>query len=137
MSQEDHNKYHSNRESNMFPSRVSLVLLSCLALTNAQTTDIPLMASATEMPTTTYICGGGELSGKNDMSVFLRFDYSSSMVYITLEGPDDQWFGVGFGSTTMPNTYAIIVNGDGTVSERKLGILYCFTIIYIFCILFL
>lgn len=42
---------------------------------------------------------------------------------ITLAGPaDGNWWGVGFGATTMAERpYAIIVDGSGAVSERQLG----------------
>ena len=60
-------------------------------------------------------------------------DASEEAVSITLVGPSDRWFAVGFGSSTMCNhmvsdecpdggPYAIIVSGDGQdgVTERKL-----------------
>merc|ERR1712176_1756843 len=46
---------------------------------------------------------------------------NGSIVTITLIGPADRWFGIGIGNTTMDNTYAFIVDEDGTVSEHRLG----------------
>ena len=43
---------------------------------------------------------------------------------ITLTGPDGVWFGVGLGTKTLTmydKPYAIIVDGNGAVTERKLG----------------
>ena len=45
-------------------------------------------------------------------------------VTINMTGPEGKWFGVGLGATTftMSDTpYAIIVDGTGAVTERKLG----------------
>ena len=40
---------------------------------------------------------------------------------LTISGPADVWFGVGFGASTMNDKpYAIIVDGNGEVTERKL-----------------
>lgn len=44
------------------------------------------------------------------------------MAQISLEGPKDVWFGVGFAAQSMSDEpWAIIVDGQGEVSERKLG----------------
>merc|ERR1712100_335669 len=41
---------------------------------------------------------------------------------ITISGPSDVWFGVGFGATQMADApYAIIVDGNGKATERKLA----------------
>ena len=46
----------------------------------------------------------------------------SSNVTITMSGPANVWFGVGFGATLMDaQPYAIIVEGGGKVSERQLA----------------
>ena len=38
-----------------------------------------------------------------------------------MSGPADVWFGIGFGASTMNDKpYAIIVDGNGNVTERKL-----------------
>ena len=52
----------------------------------------------------------------------LTIDAASSRVSITLSGPADKWYGVGFNATMMADApYAIIVDGYGNVTERKLG----------------
>ena len=53
---------------------------------------------------------------------------SNATVSITLTGPSDLWFGIGFNSTRMQNTYAIVCSnemycfeqflGDGTTGQR-------------------
>lgn len=54
--------------------------------------------------------------------VTVAIDTSRDLVRITLNGPSDVWFGVGFGAQLMRDKpWAIIVEGDeGTVMERKL-----------------
>lgn len=52
-----------------------------------------------------------------DVSLDARTDTAT----ITLAGPSAVWFGVGFGASNMDGTYAIIVDGTGRVTERKLG----------------
>ena len=39
-----------------------------------------------------------------------------------MKGPKDKWFGIGFGETTMSNQpWTIISDGNGIITERKLG----------------
>jgi len=46
-----------------------------------------------------------------------------SQVLISMRGPADVWFGIGFDAVQMLDApYAIIVSGDGAVSERKLAL---------------
>jgi len=47
--------------------------------------------------------------------------HDGKMAHISMSGPADVWFGVGFGTSVMTSAYAIIVDGVGVVSERKLG----------------
>jgi hypothetical protein len=45
-------------------------------------------------------------------------------VNITMEGPADVWFGVGFDTQFMSNSpYTITVDGSGAVVERVRGLL--------------
>ena len=40
---------------------------------------------------------------------------------ITMSGPAANWFGAGFDARSMASAYAIIVDGQGAVTERQLG----------------
>ena len=61
--------------------------------------------------------------------VSIRLDLNSQssslgLVTITIDGPSDKWFGVGFGAKTFTMSdepYTIIVDGNGNIQERKLG----------------
>ena len=60
------------------------------------------------------------LHGASLVNVSLSHDGTTAE--ITLTGPAKNWFGVGFNAQNMAALpYAIIVGGDGTVTERKLG----------------
>lgn len=65
------------------------------------------------------------------VNVTLTLDNTTRSVHMTLTGPATKWFGVGFGTDTMcvhweadecptGGPYAIIVDGDGGLQERKL-----------------
>jgi len=46
----------------------------------------------------------------------------TNIVNISISGPSEYWFGVGFNASIMDNLpYAIIVDGNGNVQERKLA----------------
>ena len=62
------------------------------------------------------------LQSSNDysMTVAIDFNLTVPVVFFELEGPSDAWFGVGWDSTTMPDTYAMVVTSDDVV-ERTLG----------------
>jgi len=53
--------------------------------------------------------------------VAVALDATKDTATITLTGPSDVWFGVGFGASDMQGTYAMIVDGTGAVTEQKLG----------------
>ena len=67
----------------------------------------------------------GQLTSKTtevDMKIKLTSKNDQAMIDIT--GPDGKWFGVGLGAKNLKMSdqpYAIIVDGSGKVSERKLG----------------
>lgn len=76
----------------------------------------------------TAACGGGNLfsgegSAISNVSLSLTLDASSTdLATITMTGPDGVWYGVGLNAELMENLpYAIIVDGTGAVTERKLG----------------
>lgn len=64
------------------------------------------------------------LAGQADLGglVNLSIAHNGSVATITMVGPDGVWFGVGFDAAEMADLpYAIIVDGKGSVSERKLA----------------
>ena len=71
---------------------------------------------------------GLELFGINSLSsldtwinLVVHTDTITNIVTIRISGPTDEWFGVGFGSSTMENTYAIIASATSSVTEYKLN----------------
>ena len=93
------------------------VVCTTLIATNGQMTSSTVAA-------TEYICGNKQLSSDVNMAIAFKFDNDAGMVYITMEGNADNWFGVGFGATSMSGTYAITIDSDGSATERKLGIYF-------------
>lgn len=73
----------------------------------------------------TACCSGGvSLVGSSTgvLKSHLEVSSAKSEVKLTLTGPAAAWFGIGFGATLMADSpYAIIVDGAGTVTERKLA----------------
>ena len=66
--------------------------------------------------------GDANLGNLTSLSVEHDGYLEKNNVTITLSGPDGAWLGVGFDAKQMSDEpYAIIVNGKGKVSERKLG----------------
>eukprot|EP00494_Astrolonche_serrata_P006497 UN06521 len=79
--------------------------------------------------------GGGNTQGRKigntNSLIFLKLELNQNKdeVLITLKGPTDKWFGVGFAAHKMEDEpYAIIIHYDGdgktAVHERKLGNYY-------------
>ena len=93
-----------------------LVVASCII--------VAINGQISSTTTADYVCGGATLSSSNNIAVYLKLDYNSGTVDITLEGPESQFFAVGFGNNVMSGTYIIVVDGDNaaSVSERTLGI---------------
>jgi len=57
----------------------------------------------------------------SDSLVELEISHDGVTATLTLTGPDKVWFGIGFNAHVMADApYAIIVDGNGKVSERKL-----------------
>ena len=56
-----------------------------------------------------------------DQSIEMKIFPNLNNMQITFNGPSSLWYGIGFGSQQMNNTYAIIVDADGSVSEYILG----------------
>jgi len=70
-------------------------------------------------------CGAGvtKLYGNATslVTVSVHMDAGTDNVTITISGPSDVWFGVGFNASAMKDDpWAVVVEGNGKVSERKL-----------------
>eukprot|EP01083_Nonionella_stella_P165049 548107_1 len=74
----------------------------------------------TKSPTEWMPCIASTELFHGDGHIQIQIDSEQRKMQITMTGPSDKWFGVGFGSTTMEGTYAIIVNGQ-EVTHRILG----------------
>jgi hypothetical protein len=64
------------------------------------------------------------LKGESNLGglVNLTVSHDGKRATITLAGPDGSWFGLGFNAQKMSDSpYAIIVDGKGAASERKLA----------------
>ena len=57
------------------------------------------------------------ISGTHNIGMSMTVSEVEDLIRVTLYGPLDRYFGVGFGSNSMTNTYAIIVNGHKTYSD--------------------
>ena len=72
-------------------------------------------------------CGNSSsvaLTGTSSLGdgVELGLDHNTATLIITMSGPTGVWFGVGFSAAAMKDQpYAIIVDGTGKVTERKLA----------------
>jgi hypothetical protein len=88
-----------------------------------------LVVTWNENRTSAVPCGSGATSAAGHtadlVDVRVAVDAAADLATITLSGPADVWFGVGFGATAMQDLpYVIVVEatGDkGVVSERKLA----------------
>lgn len=61
------------------------------------------------------------LAGTSSTFVNLSITVDTTNANVTLTGPSSVWFGVGFNAQTMKDApYAIIVDGTGAVTERRL-----------------
>jgi len=70
-------------------------------------------------------CGAGASHISGSSSSLVKLDLSlnveDQIATITVTGPSNVWFGVGFNATAMKDApWAIIVDGTGKVTERKL-----------------
>eukprot|EP00039_Didymoeca_costata_P022118 m.3773 g.3773 ORF g.3773 m.3773 type:complete len:792 (-) comp2823_c0_seq1:19-2394(-) len=74
--------------------------------------------------TSTVKCASGSktLSGFTSSVIDMGVSIMDTTATITLKGPSNVWFGVGFGAQAMLDApWTIIVDGYGNVSEYKLG----------------
>ena len=69
----------------------------------------------------TIYVGSQTLQSSNDITITVTINTNTNIVNFEYTGPTDRWFACGFGSTTMPNTYAIYHTPSSPCLERKLG----------------
>lgn len=76
----------------------------------------------------TASCGGNATktrlvgSTRSLIDVSIDLTEADQTAVMTVTGPSDVWFGVGFGATSMDDEpWTIVVDGNGQVTERKLG----------------
>jgi len=55
------------------------------------------------------------------ISLDITLNTNTDSVSIEFIGPSSGYYAVGFGGTSMTNTYTLVVNSNGIVQERKLG----------------
>lgn len=65
--------------------------------------------------------GSVTLNGPQNITLDVFVDPTADTVQIIHSGPINKWRGIGFGASSMPNTYAIITDGNGSIEERKLA----------------
>ena len=72
-------------------------------------------------------CGNSSsvaLTGSSSLEdgVVVGLEHNTATIVLTLTGPSKVWYGVAFNAAAMKDEpYAIIVDGDGKVTERKLA----------------
>ena len=73
------------------------------------------------MPSSGQIYSGSTQLGGAAMSLDITLNTNTDSIRMEFSGPSSGYYAVGFGATSMTNTYTIVVNANGTVVERKLG----------------
>jgi len=62
----------------------------------------------------------GDATDADAGSLSIEMDATLQKLRITLSGPSAKWFGIGFGSHLMSNTYAMTVSGNAGVDNMEL-----------------
>lgn len=102
----------------------------CIMVPDGKSGDSFTAIFNTIKPTSAAQCGPAtppkalELRGDASLGglVNMTISHDGTTATLTLAGPAGGWFGVGFAARSMSDLpYAIIVNGDGSVEERKLA----------------
>jgi len=94
------------------------------APTSSPTAFIGGGTSTTSSSTSPKVCNlqSDEYKSDGGISVSVFVDIEFNEVTITMSGPSDVWWGVGFDQTTMHQLYTIVVYEDGTtIEERRLA----------------
>ena len=81
------------------------------------------LCGKTDNTTVVGLAGSAQLGNLTSLELdFADGKLDSQNITIVISGPSTVWFGVGFDAATMAEEpYAIIVDGNGAVTERKLG----------------
>ena len=73
------------------------------------------------LPSNGQIYSGSTQLGGAAMSLDITLNTNTDSISMEFSGPSSGYYAVGFGASSMTNTYTIVVNANGTVVERKLG----------------
>ena len=65
--------------------------------------------------------GSRVVNASRNMEINVAIDPSQDLIEITMTGPTNVWYAYGFGTNRMTNCYTILTDGNGNISERKLG----------------
>ena len=84
-----------------------LATLLFIVLIYVHTCYAELIASATLTSTSEF-----------DLKIDITVDVASNNVDITYKGSTDNWFGIGFNSTVMDGTYAIVCSGGDSYGDE-------------------
>ena len=93
----------------------------CSATVDMQRMVINVFFNRLSTSATKCAAGAEEVAGFAETLVHTSISLNAENATITLRGPDSVWYGVGFGAQSMANTYTIVVDGNGAVTEHKLG----------------
>jgi hypothetical protein len=99
----------------------------CVAMLSSSNEHNSMEVVFNELKDSVVECGEGShdvYSGQTSslVDVGIQLNLSNATAIVSLSGPSDVWFGVGFNATGMANEpWAIIVEGNGDVTEHKLG----------------
>jgi hypothetical protein len=108
-----------NLPANCLISRVSVGQnIFNVAFNNYNASKTPCQGNGSYNPAKNHILGN-----RTDLvALSLEVDGINDIVTITMSGPSEYWYGVGFNASKMADQpYAIIVDGKGAVQERKLA----------------
>lgn len=67
------------------------------------------------------LSGSIVVNSAQNMSLDVTLNTNLNEVILTLKGPNSTWFAYGFDNSIMDGTYALVVDGNGIVDERKLA----------------
>lgn len=123
---DDANNYANIFDFPSFP--LNLPIIYSYGTNNIFATNASHMANAdkcslmfTNLTNRHNLTASKKLFGNVDQTIQMEIFPDLNQMEIVLNGPSSVWYGVGFGSAQMNNTYAIIIDTDGSVAEYILG----------------